>query len=395
MNYILFDDHWEDLLPLTFTRPVCKLRVGIDTIEDKWQAYTGLQISYLTRDYLRVKYPPHIDADMNMLLNGSVIPNKDLWKEIEALKKGQVLLKDKTIIAVILDKTQIEAFSFDLLKQFEIVALQSSIDQVVYPWDLFTLNGKCIQHDIQRYSENSVSFELSSSNRVFGNHEVFIGKDVRAEDVTINAVDGPVYIADNSEIMEGALIRGPFAMCEHAVVKMGAKIYGPTTLGPHVKVGGELNNVVIQGYSNKSHDGFLGNSVIGEWCNLGADTNTSNLKNNYGEVKLWNYRANDFVPTGLYFCGLIMGDHSKSAINTMFNTGSVVGVNVNVFGAGFPLKFLPSFTWGGVRGVKEYKLDKAAVVARRMMERRHLAFDQKEQAIMSEIFNLTAKYRKF
>ncbi|MFW6225295.1 MAG: putative sugar nucleotidyl transferase [Bacteroidota bacterium] len=395
MNYILFDDHWEDLLPLTFTRPVCKLRVGIDTIEDKWQVYTGMQISYLTRDYLRIKYPPHIDPDMNMLLNASVIPNDSLWKEIKALKKGQVLLKDKTIIAVILDKSQIEAFSFDLLKQFEIVALRSEMEQLIYPWDIFMLNGKCLRQDIQRYSEKMVSFELSSSNRVIGNHEVLIGKDVCAEDVTINASNGPVYIGNNAEIMEGSLIRGPFAMCDNAVVKMGTKIYGPTTLGPHVKVGGELNNVVVQGYSNKSHDGFIGNSVIGEWCNLGADTNTSNLKNNYGEIKLWNYRKNDFIQTGLHFCGLIMGDHSKSSINTMFNTGSVVGVNVNVFGAGFPVKFLPSFTWGGVQGVQEYKLDKAAVVAQRMMERRHLAFDQKEQAIMAEIFKLTAKYRKF
>jgi UDP-N-acetylglucosamine diphosphorylase/glucosamine-1-phosphate N-acetyltransferase len=227
-----------------------------------------------------------------------------------------------------------------------------------------------------------------------GKENIFLEPGAKIECATLNASTGPIYIGKDAEIMEGALIRGPFALCEHATLKMGTKIYGPTTIGPHSKVGGEVNNSVIFGYSNKAHDGFLGNSVIGEWCNLGADTNNSNLKNNYIEVKLWDYASGRFIPTGLQFCGLIMGDHSKSGINTMFNTGTVVGVSANIFGSGFPRNYIPSFSWGGAQGYITYHIDKALEVASQVMKRRDIKLDEIEQDILKHIFEITASKRK-
>jgi len=227
-----------------------------------------------------------------------------------------------------------------------------------------------------------------------GVEHIFVEEGAKVECAILNASTGPIYIGKDAEIMEGAIVRGPLALCEHAALKMGAKIYGPTTIGPHSKVGGEVNNSVIIGYSNKGHDGFLGNSVLGEWCNIGADSNNSNLKNNYAEVKLWNYPQERFVNTGLTFCGLIMGDHSKCGINTMFNTGTVVGVNANIFGSGFPRNFVASFSWGGAAGFTTYKTADAFEVAARVFDRRGMVFNETEQEILQHVFEITAKYRK-
>ena len=262
-------------------------------------------------------------------------------------------------------------------------------------WDIFSKNGAEIIKDVKLKGIKSGVDNLPDTNNIIAPENVFVEEGASVICSNINASKGPVYIARNAEIMEGCQIRGPFALCNNSTLKMGAKIYGPTTIGPYSKVGGEINNSVIFGYSNKAHDGFLGNSVIGEWCNLGADTNTSNLKNNYAEVKLWNYITERFKKTGLQFCGLIMGDHSKCGINTMFNTGTVVGVSANIFGDGFPRNFIPSFSWGGAAGFKEYNTNKAFEVAKAVMKRRGLIFDEEDKNIMQNVFNYTKKYRKY
>ncbi len=395
MNYILFDDYsWDNLLPLTFTRPTSEIRTGILTIKEKWEKYLNQSCSYLTKDYLANKFPLK-QEQYNILINGSILPSRQLFKEIEELKPGQTLVKDNDIIAGYLEKQEIEAFRNKELRDIEIKEYKGEVIKINHPWQIFQHNGEAINHDFNLLTNGRTSAPLSETNRVMGSEKIFIEEGATVEFATLNATKGPIYIGKDTEIMENSSIRGPFAMCEHAVVKMGAKIYGPTTLGPYSKGGGEINNSVFWGYSNKAHDGFLGNSVIGQWCNLGADTNNSNLKNNYTQVKLWNYVEERFLKTSLQFCGLIMGDHSKCGINTMFNTGTVVGVNANIYGEGFPRNFIPSFAWGGAKGFQVYKLNKALEVAETVMKRRNIALDDTEKKILSEIHNITEKYRNF
>ncbi len=394
MNYILFDDKtWDQLLPLTFTRPVAEIRLGILTIKSKWEKYLESQCSYFTREHLQAKFPAEIDDD-NLFINSSLIPTAELLSEIETLEPGQVLKCEDLVCALRIDKTA--ALNFDLENCCKGSTIQTISDciRVSHLWDIFTMNGEGIDLDFKLLTKGRKSQPVSKTNTVLGNNDIFIERGATVECSTLNATNGPIYIGKNAEIMENSAIRGPFALCSHSTVKMGAKIYGPTTIGPHSKVGGELNNVVIFGYSNKAHDGFLGNAVIGEWCNLGADTNNSNLKNNYAEVKLWSYNDNRFVKTGLQFCGLIMGDHSKCGINTMFNTGTVVGVSANIFGDGFPRNFIPSFAWGGSHGFTETKPEKAFEVAGLVMQRRDIAFDDTEKKLLEDVFNMTAKYRE-
>ncbi len=395
MNYILFDDKsWENLLPLTFTRPVCEIRAGIFTIKEKWEKFLKQQISYITQDYLQKKYQLNIDSD-NILINGSIIPNEKILNEINGLDKNEALLKDEKLIALRLDKQKIPEFSYSETDSYSIKNCVEDLNEIVWSWDIFRLNGENIIADFNLITSGRKSEKLSSTNNILGSENIFIEKGAKIEFATINATDGPVYIGENAEIMEGSLVRGPFALCNNSTLKMAAKVYGPTTIGPHSKVGGEINNSVILGFSNKAHDGFLGNSVIGEWCNLGADTNNSNLKNNYAEVRLWNYETERFIKTGLQFCGLIMGDHSKCAINTMFNTGTVIGVNANIFGEGFPRNFVPSFSWGGAHGFNVYGINKAFEVAEKVMARRKITLDDTEKDILNYIFEKTSKYRLF
>lgn len=392
MNFILFDDaSRNNLLPLVFTRPVADIRVGILTIREKWEKLLNAKTFSLTEEYLSEKFPLEI-KDNNILINSSIIPDKILVEEVKQLKPNQILKYSDYVIAYHITGDDFNSINEETQAVFEEIESKAKPVKLNYTWEIFTINASEIEKDFRLITENRKSAEISDSNRIIGKENVFVEEGAKIECAIINATEGPVYIAKDAEIMEGSVIRGPFALGEHSVVKMSAKIYGATTVGPYSKVGGELNNVVILGYSNKAHDGFLGNSVIGEWCNLGADTNTSNLKNTYEEVKLWNYPLETFLSTGLQFCGLIMGDHSKCGINTMFNTGTVVGVNANIFGAGFQRNFIPSFSWGAVSGTT-YDLKRAIKVAKTMYNRRNMQFEEIEQNILTHVFNLTHKNR--
>ncbi len=388
-NIILFDDAQRDgLLPLSYTRPTALLRVGILTIKEKWALHLSLdneQISYATADYLQDKFPLHTTDD-NLWINGRLLPSLPLIEQIQKLDKGQALFQQDVILA---------ARGTDLNESYTSVNENLDISMIHRPHDIFSLNDTEIRNDFAKLTSDKISQPLDGTNQIIHKENIFVEERATVSCTVLNASTGPIYIGKDAEIMEGSIIRGPFAMCHNAVLKLGTKIYGATTLGPHCKAGGELNNAVLTGYSSKAHDGFLGNSVLGEWCNLGADTNNSNLKNNYAEVKLWDYRTQRFGKTGLQFCGLIMGDHSKCGINTMFNTGTVVGVNANIYGGGFPRNFIPSFAWGGSAGFMTYQFPKAKEVATKVMARRKKDFDAKEEAIMKHIFSKTAQYRNW
>jgi len=383
MNTILFDHNREAFLPLSFTRPISDLRIGIVTIKEKWECYFDT-VSVKTEDYLSEKFPIQL-SDENLWINAQVLPNQDIVDEINALQKGEVLVKSDIPIAFVSAKFETESFHKKEVK--------SNFTLLNHIWEIFSQNGEEIKNDFDRITKGRTSQKLDELSVKVGDFPLFIEKGVKVECAFLNCKEGPIYIGKNAEIMECCIVRGPFAMGEGTVLKMGAKIYSNTTLGPFCKVGGEVNNVVFQGFSSKAHDGFLGNSVIGEWCNLGADSNNSNLKNNYAEVKLWDYASGRFQNTGLQFCGLIMGDHSKCGINTMFNTGTVVGVSANIFGAGFPRNFIPSFSWGGASGFSTYKTEKAFEVAEIVMGRRGVIFSKKEKEILSHVFNLTKSFR--
>lgn len=389
----MFDDQGRNnLLPLTFMRPIADIRIGILTIREKWEIFLKSKTSSLTESYLSSKFPI-IKADSNILINGSVCPDSLLVAEIKKLKRNQALVTKEIIIALHLGEEDLDdSGEMDIsgIEEIEIDHEPLKINEI---YEVFSKNGEALIRDFELLTKKRQSEKLSTTNRVLGEKNIFVEKGAKIEFAILNATTGPIYIGKDAEIMEGSVIRGPFALCDHAVVKMAAKIYGPTTVGPYSKVGGEINNSVIFGYSNKAHDGFLGHSVIGEWCNLGADTNNSNLKNSYDSVKLWNYPQKTFVDTGLKFCGLIMGDHSKTGINTMFNTGTVVGVNVNVFGSGYQRQFIPSFSWGGAQGFKIYDIKKAQTVAKEVYARRDKEFDEKEKEILVSLFYLTAVNR--
>jgi UDP-N-acetylglucosamine diphosphorylase/glucosamine-1-phosphate N-acetyltransferase len=393
MNYILFDSFRRDaLLPFAYTRPVADIRVGILTIREKWEKLLQAKTSSLTEDYLGVKFPLVQERD-NILINGSIIPTEQLANQIKALTKGQILSKDDQVIAMYLDPEDIDLAGDSELSE----EISTDLDylQLNNTWDIFYHNWKTIISDFELITKGRKSQPLSKTNFVTGDPGlIFLEEGAKVEFAFLNTTGGPIYIGKDAEVMEGAKIRGPFALGEHSFVKMDAKIYGGTTVGPHCKVGGELNNVVFFGYSNKAHDGFMGHSVVGEWCNLGADTNTSNLKNTYDSVRLWSYVEESFVSTGLQFCGLMFGDHSKCGINTMFNTGTVVGVSCNIFGSGYQRNFIPSFNWGGTQGFQTFKLNRAFKVAEAMMSRRGIEFDQVEKDILTHIFEETASRRQ-
>jgi len=391
MNYILFDgDTRNALLPFTYTKPVADIRIGILTIREKWEKYLSLTTTTITEEYLEEKYPM-VEMEANILINASFCPTKSLVKKVKKLSKNEAIFKGEDLIAFYTSDSQ-EKVNFDDYRQIE---FDEELLQIKNTWDIFSLNDKAIQEDFDLITEGRKSQPIPEGTRYLGKENIFIEEGAEIVFATLNASSGPIYIGKDAEIMEGSVVRGPFAMCEHSVLKLNTKIYGATTLGPYCKVGGEVNNSVLMGYSNKGHDGFLGNSVLGEWCNLGADTNNSNLKNNYTEVKLWDYETGRFAKTGLQFCGLMMGDHSKCGINTMFNTGTVIGVSANVFGSGFPRNFIPSYSWGGASGFTEYKTNKVFEVAEVVMQRRNLVFDDKDQKILTHVFEETKKYRNY
>ena len=389
MNYILFDGpSRNNLLPLTYTRPVAEIRVGVLTIREKWETFLHSTITSITEDYLSDKFPM-VEFDENIFINASFLPNPELVKLISNLKPNESINSGDNLIAFYSNQSQEEID----LDSFTKIDFTTSLMQITCLTDIFKINSLAIKADYDLITNNRVSSKISSTNNLIHPENIFIEDGVSMEFVTLNATDGPIYIAKDCEIMEGSLIRGPFALCENSILKLGSKIYGGTTIGPYCKIGGEVTNSVVFGYSNKGHDGYLGNSLIGEWCNLGADTNTSNLKNNYADVKLWNYEEDKFLTTGEQFCGLIMGDHSKSAINTMFNTGTVVGVCSNIFGSGFPRNFIPSFSWGGNKGFAEYNIDKVFEVNSKVMKRKKCIFSEKDKAILTHLNTITSAYR--
>ncbi len=397
-NVIVFDDPSirENLLPLTFTRPISLIRIGILTIADKWKfRIRDAVFSPLTEPYLSPKFPV-ICEDVNYFVAGNVIPSKELADTILKLKEGDALFFKEKMIAFYgsMDDFKNQKFKRSLFLKAEPLS-------IYWLYDIFMLNDKALYDDFKLLTKGRKSQNLSPTNHLIGDHEfedgsskIFIEEGASIEGVVLNVTNGPIYIGRNAIIMEGSCIRAPFAACHNSQVNMGTKIYGATTLGPFCKVGGELNNVVMFGYSNKAHEGFLGNAVIGEWCNLGGGTTASNLKNDYSEIKLWNYPAHKFLKTGLQFCGLIMGDHSKAGINSMFNTATVIGVGVNIHGSGFPRNFVASFSEGSTAGYTDVSLPKFFAIAERVMERRHVTLTDLDKDIFHKIYSVAEGYKQ-
>lgn len=391
MNYILFDGTVRNaLLPFTYTRPVADIRVGILTIREKWEKYLSFTTTTVTEDYLEEKYPM-VEMEANIMLNASFLPNEKLVSLVKNLKENEAIIKDNEVIAFYTLNSQ-ENITFD---SYNRIHFEDDLLQIKNSWDIFSLNDKAIKADFKLLTEGRKSEPIPETVNCIQKDNIFLEEGVDITFATLNASEGPIYVGKDAIIMEGSLVRGPFALCHDSILKMGAKIYGGTTIGPLSKVGGEVNNCVIFGYSSKAHEGYLGNAVIGEWCNLGADTNNSNLKNNYAEVKLWSYETERFAKTGLQFCGLMMGDHSKCGINTMFNTGTVIGVSANIFGGNFPRNFIPSFSWGGSGGFTSYMMNKVNEVAAVVMKRKHVDYDEKEKKILQHIFDETKKFRNY
>ncbi len=393
MNLIFFDGPRRPyLLPLAFTRPVCDFRVGILTIREKWEKRLGQTSSTITQSYLADKYPLK-KSNSSILINGTVCFSDKLLNEITALEVNQGLTSQGEIIALLLNENGLAQIVEGNFEHFKLTEVRSTFSKINNLWDIFSLNGEELNLDFDFITKGRKSAPISSTNTVMGAENIFLEEGASVECSILNGKTGKIYVANKAEILEGCIVRGPLALCEYSGLKMGAKIYGATTLGPHCKGGGEISNSVMFAYSNKGHDGFLGNSVIGEWVNMGADTNNSNLKNNYAQVKLWSYPEGRFRDTGLQFCGLIMADHAKCGINTMFNTGTVVGVAANVFGAGFPRNFIPDYSWGGPQGITEHSLNKAFETADAMMKRRGLELSATDKAILTEVFEQTRESR--
>lgn len=395
-NIVLFDEPQVrgNLLPITFTRPVADIRQGILTIREKWERVLPGAYSYLTQDYLRVKYPM-ADAPESLFIAGHLSPDACLVEAVRGLASGEALVNGGETLAYRGSVAGFEAKSYGSVKEYD-----GEITAINMLYDIFMGNGDAIRRDYRLVTAGRVSAALSDTCTVVGpamtedgTPSIFIEEGATVEGAVINVKNGPVYIGRDAEVMEGACLRGPIALCTHSVINMGTKVYPDTTIGPWCKVGGELNNVVMIGYSNKAHDGFLGNAVIGEWCNLGAGAVASNLKNDYTEIKLWNYPAHRFLKTGLQFCGLIMGDHSKAGINTMFNTATVVGVGCNIHGAGFPRNFIASFSEGGNAGFSDVQLSKFFDIARRVMARRHVDLTDTDRAMFENIYAIAETYK--
>lgn len=390
MNILLFDGpERAHLLPFTYVRPVAHIRVGIDRLIDKWEAYLGASCGVLTQAYLQSKFPFE-EAKENLLINPSFLPSQDIVAKIQNLGINQALTVNGEILACCTERVS-DTFTAN---DFDCVEIDETILHISSSVDLFLNNETILTADFKRLTAGRKSAPISSTNQCIAPENIFLEEGVKVECAILNGSTGPIYIGKNAEVMEGSMLRGSIAVGENAVVKMGAKIYGGTTIGPYSKVGGELNNVVLFGYSNKGHDGFLGNAVIGEWCNIGAASDASNLKNNYGKLRVWNYRTENFAKTDLQFCGLLMGDYSRCSIHSTFNTATVVGICANIFGSGFPRTFLPSFSYGGAQGLKTYAFDKAMEGNAMMMARRGVTLTQQDRDLLEEVFQQTAQWRK-
>ena len=389
-NTILFDGpERSQLLPFTYIRPVAELRIGIDTLREKWEAFLGQECSFATQNYLSSKYPLH-NADLNYFINPTYIPTRSLAIQVKNLKENQVLVFDSNPVAFCTTNSILPSDT----SGFNEIDVEQELIQIKNCSDLFVHNAEVLAQDFKRLTKDRMSQVLGDTNRVINPEQVFVEPGARVSCAILNASEGPIYIGADAQIMEGSMLRGPLAICKNSVVKMGAKIYGGTTIGPNAKVGGELNNVLFLGNSNKGHDGFLGNAVIGEWCNIGAATDASNLKNNYSKIRIWNYITENFAKTELQFCGLLMGDYSRCGIHSMFNTATLIGVNSNVFGTGFPRTFIPSYSYGGAQGFQTYAFAKAMESNNAMMERKGSKLTDHDIQILETIFDTTAVWRK-
>ncbi len=393
MKYILFDSKIrETLKPLTYTRPVCDIRCGIMTIREKWETLLNAKTYTFTEDYLKNKYEFAVDDKM-IFIDGKVIPTKDLVQKIINLNLGEEIYYENQLIA----KCESEdSFYQKVSINKKRINYNLSLNMLYSLVSIFTLNGEEIQRDFDILTQGRQSATLSDTNRVIGKENIFVEEGAKIEFATLNAQEGPIYIGKDCQIMENAAIRGPFSMLDKSVIKMSAKIYGPVSLGPACKIGGEVEDCVFIGYSNKAHDGYFGNSVLGEWCNIGADSNTSNLKNTYDNIKLWSIEHSTFEPTGVIFCGTIMADHAKCGINTMFNTGTVIGVGSNVFGSGYQRNYIPSFIWGGTKGLRrDYDVEKVIKTAEIVEARRNVKMSEADKNILRYIYKITHSDRDF
>lgn len=392
MNVALFDHPQlrQQLLPFTYTRPVADIRMGILTITEKWEHYLRNSVSFITEPYLSKKFTGPSETEDLVLINGGVCPDTSILEAIKALTSGQALYKDDLLIAAKADQYE----SLDDVLNFQNSEYADELTIVSRPWHIFKEAGQQIRLDYKLLTENKTSASIDDPHTiVYGAENIFLEDGVSIKAATLNAENGPIYLGKNSVIEEGAIVRGPFSLGEESTINAQARMRGDISIGPKCKVGGEVSNSVIFSHTNKGHDGFLGNSVLGEWCNIGADTNASNLKNNYTNVKVWDFAKEGFVDTKEQFCGLFMADHGKCGINTMFNTGTVVGVAANVFGSGFPRTYIPSFSWGGHAGFSTFKPLKVKEMAAVSMARRGGVFDDVEEGIMNHIFEETKKYR--
>jgi UDP-N-acetylglucosamine diphosphorylase/glucosamine-1-phosphate N-acetyltransferase len=386
MQLVLFEDHLRSrFLPLAYTRPVGDLRMGMMTMAERYAKIFNAPVAHHTQVSLESLFPP-ATAQIQLHINARLFPTASLVAALRALQPGEVLKAGDTVLAKLTD-TQNTSNEHPLAFAGEVCWIENITD-------LFSKNAMAMAFDFALMDKQSPS-ELHPSNIIIGDpSQLYVHATAKVYATTLNTLDGPIYIDADAEVMEGSHIRGGFYLGQHATLKLGTKIYGATTIGPQCKVGGEISNSLFWGHSNKAHDGFVGNSIIGEWCNLGADSNTSNLKNNYSNVKIWSYAEHDFTDTGLTFCGLIMGDHSKCGINTMFNTGTVAGVNANIFGGGFPDKHIPSFSWGGPEGWEEYDPEKAFGTIEKVMQRRSQKLTGEMRALLTYLFEETAHHRR-
>ncbi len=381
-------ESWSRMLPLAYTRPVADLRVGILKVSEKWSSHlSATSVSFRTEEYLQTKFPA--PTSRALTIKGGVLPTAQLVELVSNLKDNEVVMSDDNLIAGYFGEDEpFETGNRNIVKT-------SDFDAIQYPWDIFRINGQEIKNDFELITTARSSQPISDAHTItYGAaDQIFVEAGASIKAAILNAENGPIYIGKDAEVGEGTIIRGPFALCEKSTINMGAKMRGDSTIGPFSKVGGEISNSVIQGYSSKGHEGFLGNSVLGEWCNLGADTNNSNLKNNYSNVKMWDFDSDRFKDTGLQFCGLIMGDHSKCGINTMFNRGTTIGVSANIFGDGFPRNFIPSYAWGGASGFSTYKTNKVFETAELVVSRRGKELTEEDKDLLSHVFEITSHYR--
>lgn len=399
---VLFDSQkrHDDLLPLSFTRPIAEFRVGILSIKEKWEWHSRCRCLTLAVDYLRLKFPLS-PIEKALFVAGWILPDKAFISAVKNLKPGESLAIGDELVAYHGTLADFNGLQAAGTLPGNATQYDGETEMLTYVYDVFRLCHKGISEDYPLLTAGRKSQPLSPTNTVVGDYllpdgqpAIFLEEGASVEGAVINVKNGPVFIAREAEVMEGACLRGPVSLGSHSKINMGAKVYGATAIGPWCKIGGEVNNVIFFGYSNKAHDGFLGNAVIGQWCNIGAGVNASNLKNDYSKIRIWNYPRHTFMRTDLQFCGLIMGDHSKVGVNCMLNTATVIGVGVNLHGAGFPRPFIPSFLEGAPgAGFTDVPLKRFYEIAERAMQRRNVPLTDADRVIFERVFEVASAFK--